>query len=206
MAIKILFQGDSITDMNRDRSDPHHLGNGYPKYAAQYIREAFPDKEFEFIDLGISGDQTADLKRRLKPDFIDIGADIVSILIGINDTWHRADTREYLDDAIFKDNYETVLHAVKQTGAKIMMLEPFLIPVPDKLYFYEDLYKKILIERELARKYADVYIPLDGLLAAAYLGKEPTYYAEDGVHPSVEGAKFIGGLYEKYIEKLIMEV
>lgn len=206
MAIRILFQGDSITDMNRDRSDPHNLGNGYPKYAAQYIKEAFPDKEFEFIDLGISGDQTADLVKRLKTDFIDIGADIVSILIGINDTWHRADTREYLDDAIFEKNYETVLHAVKQTGAKIMMLEPFLIPVPDKLYFYEDLYKKILIERKLARKYADVYIPLDGLLAAAYLGKEPTYYAEDGVHPSVEGAKFIGGLYEKYIEKLISEV
>ena len=206
MAIRILFQGDSITDMNRDRSDPHDLGNGYPKYAAQYIKEAFPDKEFEFIDLGISGDQTADLVKRLKSDFIDVGADIVSILIGINDTWHRADTREYLDDAIFEKNYETVLHAVKQTGAKIMMLEPFLIPVPDKLYFYEDLYKKILIERKLARKYADVYIPLDGLLAAAYLGKEPTYYAEDGVHPSVEGAKFIGGLYEKYIEKLIMEV
>ena len=206
MAIKILFQGDSITDMNRDRSDPHDLGNGYPKYAARYIKEAFPDKEFEFIDLGISGDQTANLVQRLQSDFIDVKADIVSILIGINDTWHRADTREYLDDEIFKNNYETVLKAVKATGAKIMMLEPFLIPVPDKLYFYEDLYKKILIERELARKYADVYIPLDGLLAAAYLGKEPTYYAEDGVHPSVEGAKFIGGLYEKYIEKLIMEV
>ncbi len=206
MAIKILFQGDSITDMNRDRSDPHDLGNGYPKYAARYIREAFPDKEFEFIDLGISGDQTANLLARLQSDFLDVKADIVSILIGINDTWHRAGTREYLDDEIFKNNYETVLKAVKATGAKIMMLEPFLIPVPDKLYFYEDLYKKILIERELARKYADVYIPLDGLLAAAYLGKEPTYYAEDGVHPSVEGAKFIGGLYEKYIEKLISEV
>lgn len=204
--MKILFQGDSITDMGRDRSDPHDLGAGYPKYAAKYIREAFPDKEFEFIDLGISGDQTADLVKRLKTDFIDVGADIVSILIGINDTWHRADTREYLDDAIFENNYETVLHAVKQTGAKIMMLEPFLIPVPDKLYFYEDLYKKILIERKLARKYADVYIPLDGILASAYLEHEPTYYAEDGVHPSVEGAKFIGGLYEKYIEKLISEV
>ena len=204
--MKILFQGDSITDMNRDRSDPHNLGNGYPKYAAQYIREAFPDKEFEFIDLGISGDQTANLLARLKPDFLDIKADIVSILIGINDTWHRADTREYLDDAIFEKNYETVLAAVKATGAKIMMLEPFLIPVPDKLYFYEDLYKKILIERKLARKYADVYIPLDGLLAAAYLGKEPTYYAEDGVHPSVEGAKFIGGIYAEYIKKLITEV
>ena len=56
--MKVLFQGDSITDAGRDRSDPHDLGGGYPKYAAQYIREAMPETEFEFLDLGISGDQT----------------------------------------------------------------------------------------------------------------------------------------------------
>lgn len=201
--MKILFQGDSITDMGRDRSDPHDLGSGYPLYAAKFIKEAHPDIDFEFIDLGISGDQTADLVRRLKPDFIDVGADIVSILIGINDTWHRADTREYLDDAIFERNYETVLHAVKQTGAKILMLEPFLLSVPDKMYFYEDLYKKILIERKLARKYADAYIPLDGLFAEASLVNDPTYYAADGVHPTDKGAEFIGKLYAEHISKLL---
>ena len=100
--MKVLFQGDSITDWGRDRSDYHDLGNGYPKYAAKYIKEMMPDTEFEFIDLGISGDQTANLVARLQSDFVDIKADVVSILIGINDTWHRADTRQYLDDAIFE--------------------------------------------------------------------------------------------------------
>ena len=113
--MKILFQGDSITDWGRDRSDPHNLGFGYPGYAAKYIREALPDEDIEFIDLGISGDQTANLVARLQSDFIDIGADVVSILIGINDTWHRADTRQYLDDGIFEQNYRTVLEAVKKT-------------------------------------------------------------------------------------------
>ena len=34
--MKILFQGDSITDADRDREDPHNLGNGYPKDAARF--------------------------------------------------------------------------------------------------------------------------------------------------------------------------
>jgi metal-dependent amidase/aminoacylase/carboxypeptidase family protein len=39
--MRILFQGDSITDALRDRSDYHNLGNGYPKYTAELIKEAF---------------------------------------------------------------------------------------------------------------------------------------------------------------------
>ena len=84
--MKILFQGDSITDAGRDRSDSHNLGDGYPKYAAEFIKKAHPDTEFEFINLGISGNQTKDLVERLEADFIDIQPDIVSILIGISIT------------------------------------------------------------------------------------------------------------------------
>ena len=47
----ILFQGDSITDAGRDRSDCHLLGEGYPHYAAEYIKLRFPDENFEFMNL-----------------------------------------------------------------------------------------------------------------------------------------------------------
>lgn len=112
--MKILFQGDSITDAGRDRSDPHELGTGYPLYAAKYIRSEHPDTDFEFIDLGISGDQTINLVARLQADFIDIQPDLVSIHIGINDTWHRAETREWLDNETFEANYRKVLTEIKE--------------------------------------------------------------------------------------------
>ena len=32
--MKILFQGDSITDAGRDYNDIHNLGHGYPLYSA----------------------------------------------------------------------------------------------------------------------------------------------------------------------------
>lgn len=204
MKIKLLFQGDSITDAGRSYEDPHLLGEGYVKYAASYLQEAYPQIEFDFINLGISGNQTKSLVDRLDRDFIDVQPDIVSILIGINDVWHHAEDRSWIPDEVFEARYRTVLQAIQdKTNAKIMMLEPFLIPVEDKLYFREDLYKKIEIVRSLAREYADVYLPTDGLLAAAYVGNEPTAFAADGVHPTAYGAEFIGKLYCDYMKKII---
>lgn len=202
--VKLLFQGDSITDAGRDRSDIHNLGNGYPKYAAKFLEEKFPEVEFEFIDLGIGGNQTKDLVERLEKDFVDIKPDVVSILIGINDVWHHAAEKDWIPDEVFEERYRTVLTAIKEkTNAKLMMIEPFLIPVEDKLFFREDLYKKIEVERKLAREFADVYMPLDGLLAAAFIGDDPISFANDGVHPTEKGAEYIGKLYAEYISSLI---
>ncbi len=204
MKIKLLFQGDSITDAGRSYEDPHLLGEGYVKYAAQFLQEAYPQVEFEFINLGIGGNQTLSLVNRLDKDFVDVQPDIVSILIGINDVWHHAEDRSWIPDEVFEERYRTVLQAIKEkTCAKIMMLEPFLIPVEDKLYYREDLYRKIEIERALAREFADVYVPTDGLLASAYLDYVPTDLAADGVHPTALGAEYIGRIYCDYMKKII---
>ena len=202
--IKLLFQGDSITDAGRDYSDSHNLGGGYAKFAAEILRERHPEIEFEFIDLGVSGDQTKDLVYRLEKDFIDIQPDVVSILIGINDVWHYAADRQWLDNALFEERYRTVLDAIKnRTNAKLMMMEPFLIPIEDKNFFREDLNQKIDIIRELALEYADVYLPTDGLLYSAYINDDPLTVAADGVHPTAKGAEIIGKLYADYIEALL---
>ena len=202
--MKLLFQGDSITDAGRIREDLHDLGHGYPLYAAKFIKEAFPDADIEFIDKGISGDQTKDLVARLEEDFISIQPDMVSIMIGINDTWHHAADKSWIPNEVFEERYTTVLKALKErTNAKIVIIEPFLIPVEDKLFFREDLDPKIQIIRKLAREYADVFIPTDGILASAFIGNEPTKFAEDGVHPTAYGAEFIGKKYLEYTEDLI---
>ena len=85
--MKILFQGDSITDAARDKRNYHHMGNGYPKFASARIAEAHPDTDFEFINFGISGNRTCQVFDRLYSDGIAFAPDIFSILIGINDIW-----------------------------------------------------------------------------------------------------------------------
>ena len=206
--MKILFQGDSITDAGRDRSDYHELGKGYPFYASQFIKEDNPDVDFEFVNLGISGNQTIDLVNRLQSDFIDIQPDIVSILIGINDTWHRADNRKWLGNDVFEANYRKVLSEIKEkTNAKIIILEPFLLHDLEKEYFRIDLDSKIDVIRKLAKEFADFYIPLDGLFASASIGIENDWHwSEDGVHPNDNGSEFIGSVYADAINVILDEM
>ena len=201
--MKILFQGDSITDCGRDRADIHNLGDGYPKFSAELIKAAHPETDFEFINLGISGNQTKDLVDRLQSDFIDIQPDLVSIHIGINDTWHRASERNWLGNDVFEAQYRKVLTEIKEkTNAKILIIEQFLLPVEDKLYFREDLNGKIDITRKLAREFADFFIPLDGLMAQASVDKGADHWSDDGVHPNENGAKFIAAYYADAFEKI----
>ena len=206
--MKILFQGDSITDYNRGLEDPHILGTGYPSIVAPELQKRHPDTEFEFINLSVGGNTTADLLSRVQKDFIDVQPDIVSILIGINDTWHRAENRSWISDEQFEKQYRTVLDAIREkTRAKIVMLEQFLLPAEDKLYFREDLDPKIQVTRKLAREYADLFIPLDGILAAACVKTDYRVFSADGVHPTYDaGADFIGHIYADQVADVIEEV
>ncbi|MBQ1259375.1 MAG: SGNH/GDSL hydrolase family protein [Clostridia bacterium] len=200
----ILFQGDSITDAGRDKRNYHQLGNGYPKFAAAHIAEAHPDTEFEFINLGISGNRTDQLFDRLYPDAIALQPDIISILIGINDIWHRK-SNILTTDAQFELNYRTILTLLRErTNAKIVMLAPYVLDAEDKEFLREDHKKIIPIVRALAEEFADVYIPLDEKFEEAVKTQpEPRFYSGDGVHPNQNGAAFIGKLYAEAIDVLL---
>ena len=202
--MRILFQGDSITDAGRDRRNYHNLGNGYPKYAACAIEKAFPEKDIEFINLGISGNRTDQLFDRIKYDAVDLQPDIVSVLIGINDIWHRA-IGVGTTDAQIDLNYRCILDRLKnETNAKIMILSPYLLDVDDKPRMREGLKTVLPMIRKIADEYADVYVPLDELFEEALKTQpEPRFYSGDGVHPNENGARFIGEHYAKAIEKLL---
>ena len=203
--IKILFQGDSITDAGRDKRNYHQMGNGYPKFASALIAEAHPDIEFEFINLGISGNRTDQLFDRLYPDAIALEPDIISILIGVNDVWHRHSSRILTTDAQIELNYRTILTKLREmTSAKIMMIAPYILDREDKQEIKADLAKILPTIRALAEEFADVYIPLDEHFAETLKTQpEPRYYSADGVHPNQNGAEFIGRLYAEAIEPLL---
>ena len=204
--MKILFQGDSITDAGRDHRNYHNMGDGYPKYASEHIREEYPDVDFEFINFGISGNRTIQLFDRLYTDCIAFQPDIVSVLIGINDIWHRyGGNKIAITDAQFALNYRCILERLKkETNAKIVILAPFLLDAPGKEHMREDLKTVLPIVRELADEFADVYIPLDEHFAKALTTQpEPLYYSADGVHPNANGSAFIGKHLADTIAKLI---
>ena len=203
--MKILFQGDSITDAGRDRRNYHHLGNGYPKFAAENITAAHPELDIEFINFGISGNRTCQLFDRLYSDAIAFQPDIISIMIGINDVWHRYGHKIMTTNEQITANYRAILTSLKEyTNAKIVMIAPYLLDCDDKEEIRRDLKSVLEIVRGLADEFADVYIPLDQHFEEALkTAPEKLYYSGDGVHPNENGAKFIAKLYAEAIEKLL---
>ena len=205
-SLKIVYQGDSITDAGRDKRNYHHMGNGYPKYATALLTEAFPEVEFEFINQGIGGNRTCQLFDRLYRDAIAFEPDMISILIGINDIWHRyGGERIATTDEQIETNYRAILTRIrKETKAKIVMLSPYVLDAEDKVAMKADLSRLLPIIRRLADEFADVYIPLDELFEEALKTQpEPKYYSADGVHPNANGAAFIGKLYAEAVSPLL---
>lgn len=204
--MKILFLGDSITDAGRDKRNYHNLGNGYPKYAAEYIKAEHPELDIEFVNLGIGGNRTSQLFDRLYTDGLAFEPDVISFLIGINDIWHRYDAvRIATTDAQIALNYRSILERVRrESNAKIVIIAPFVLDAPDKEHLRQDLKTVAPIVRELAEEFADVFIPLDEHFAKAVQTQpEPLYYSGDGVHPNQNGAQLIGKLYAEAIEPLL---
>ena len=204
--VRIVFQGDSITDAGRDKRNYHQLGKGYPKYAAEKLTADCPEIDFEFINFGISGNRTCQLFDRLYDDGLAFEPDVISILIGINDIWHRyGNSKIATTDAQIATNYRAILERIrKETNAKIMMLSPYILDCDDKDAMREDLPRVLEIVRSLAKEFADVYVDLDVEFAKALpVQPEPKFYSADGVHPNQNGAEFIGNLYAEALKPLL---
>ena len=86
--MRILFQGDSITDCGRSYNDNNNLGRGYPHLVEAELGYREPGQH-EFFNRGISGNRIVDVYARIKRDIINLKPDVMSILIGVNDVWHE---------------------------------------------------------------------------------------------------------------------
>ena len=122
---RVLLTGDSITDWGRDRSDPTSLGHGYAGIVAALAGARRPDLDLTFLNRGVGGDTSAMLRARWEQDAVALAPTVVSILVGINDTWRRYDS----GTPTSTDEYEENLRAVVATVDRLVLVEPFLVPV-----------------------------------------------------------------------------
>lgn len=195
---RVLFQGDSITDCDRDRTT-NDLGPGYPAKVAEVYRCLYPGSGAQFINRGVSGNRSRDLLARYEEDFLAVKPDFISILIGINDTWRGYDSADPTSAEAYEKNYRTLLEWLRRDlpQAKLMVIEPFLIPTDSqKDCWHEDLDPKIQAARKLAREYADYFLPMDGLFQRMIVkGAGPQELSADGVHPTEAGHAAIAAEY-----------
>ncbi|MBC2254542.1 SGNH/GDSL hydrolase family protein [Listeria ivanovii] len=196
MKKKLLFLGDSVTDAGRDFADGYDLGQGYVKYIADSLKT----EDVTVLNRGVSANRVADLHRRIDTDAIEFTPDVVTILIGINDTWFSFSRWEDTSVTAFKEVYRVILTRIKvETNAEIVLMEPFVLPYPeDRKAWRGDLDPKIGAVRELAAEFGATLIPLDGLMNALAVKHGPTYLAEDGVHPTKSGHEAIASIWLEF--------
>jgi acyl-CoA thioesterase I len=192
-----LFQGDSITDANRDRSNPSHLGYGY----VPLIQEAMPHATV--INRGISGDRTIELLDRWQPDCLALQPDFVSIFVGINDVWHKYKWNKPMTLGLFEANYRELLETIKRANPdiKLLLISPFVFPMGDYDPIWRpDLNAEIAIIDKLALAYGAIHIPLEQIMFEAAKTTPMNELAGDGIHPSPLGHRLIANEILKRIQ------
>ncbi|HEY6737422.1 MAG TPA: SGNH/GDSL hydrolase family protein [Actinopolymorphaceae bacterium] len=183
----ILFIGDSVTDCGRDRTDPHSLGDGY------VARIAAAQPTWTLHNRGISGNRVRDLRARWGTDCLDLAPSLVSVLIGVNDTWRRYDRDDPTSAEEYEEDYDAILaETTRRLSARLVLVEPFLLPVrPEQEAWREDLEPKLEVVRRLARTYDATLVPVDVALTEAAREEGAATLAHDGVHPTPRGHDLI---------------
>jgi lysophospholipase L1-like esterase len=190
----ILFQGDSITDGGRQRtgSDVNHImGQDYAYMIAAQVGARYPERNLDFVNRGIGGNQVTDLAARWQNDTLDLKPNLLSILVGINDTLMSGDRSETVEqyEGVYDKLLGQTVAALPKT--KIVLGEPFLLPVGKYQTNYaaqlSEVKKRAAVVRRLAMKYHLPIIAYQEAFDRASLKAPAEHWSWDGVHPTYAG-------------------
>ncbi|MBE6751533.1 MAG: lysophospholipase [Ruminococcaceae bacterium] len=205
-----LFQGDSITDANRDdeNQDNFGLGCGYAFLLAADI-EKNRKGEIKFLNCGKSGDRITDVYARIKEDIINLKPDYMSILIGVNDVSHELTQGCGVAPEKFHKIYNMLIEEIKESlpEIKIIILEPFVLKgsATNELWkqFNCKVRKLAVISEQVAKQYNLKFVPLQNKFDDASSDGDTRYWSVDGIHPTSAGHQIIKEELQKAIEEII---
>jgi len=185
-----VFIGDSVTDCDRLIKPPY--GDGYVSNIANSGRLSG-----EIVNVGISGHRLIDLEERWENDVLAHQPTLLSVAIGINDTWRRYKSNEPTSVEDFENRYRRVLTATKaQSNPELVLCEPFLLEVREDMNSWrEDLDPKIAVVHKMAAEFGAKLVPFDQHLKAISNEMAMVELADDGVHPSILGHQIMADLW-----------
>jgi lysophospholipase L1-like esterase len=200
---RLLFQGDSITDMKWGRKESdrnHYLGHSYVYLLAARLGVEMPEAKLDFYNRGHSGNAVAQLRKRWQADAIDMKPDLLSILVGTNDAGQGLRNPEHsVTPAAFEADYRFILDASRKANPelRLVLLDPFVLPtggLTDKraYAFRRDATDKLrVVVAKLAKEYDAVHIKTQDIFDEAAKAVTPGHWMWDGVHPLPQGHELI---------------
>ncbi len=204
----VLFQGDSITDAGRKRESPRandfaSLGRGYAMMISSQLLSRFPKLALQCHNRGISGHKVPDLAARWDRDCIELQPALLSILIGVNDIWHKLNGKY---EGTAKDYEQQLDELIARTKEKlpttpIVICEPFALKcgaVHDN--WFPEFDERRAACRRVSDKHQCIWVPFQSMFdnGVNELTK-PNYWAGDGVHPSMAGHSLMATTWLKAV-------
>jgi lysophospholipase L1-like esterase len=209
--MKLVFFGDSITDMGRNRTvedgNVHSYGDGYVFFVAGELLERDPNG-YEIINRGDSGNRIYQLYARLKKDVWNEKPDFLTILVGVNDIEHKGNETG-TDLVRWEKIYRMILEETRERfpEVKIILMEPFhlyLEGADKEIREFKiatiERYREILTS--ISKDYCCEFILLQDKFEAAAKKYTAKNYLYDGTHPSIAGSKLIAKEWLKVFEKI----
>lgn len=203
MSKRILFQGDSITDCGRTGSanPAESLGGGYPFFIAARLHADRLGEEIEVVNRGISGHRVVDLYARWKVDTLNLKPDVLSILIGVNDTWHEFASQNGVEVPRYAEFYRKLIDWTKETlpNCRLILCEPFVLETgvvtPE---WVTEIDQRRAVVKALADEYKTIFVPFQSVLSEAEKkAGDPAKLLRDGVHPTPCGHQLMADAWLK---------
>ncbi len=210
--MKILFQGDSITDAGRNTENGSMacIGQGYALIVSAKLGFENP-KKYEIVNRGISGNRIVDVYSRIKIDCWNEEPDVLSILVGVNDVWHELSKGNGVEIERYENIYDTMLRETIERfpDIKIIMLEPFVLKGSATEehweFFRTEVAKRAAVDKNLAAKYNTnvAFVALQDKFDEAEKLAGAEYWLADGVHPTPFGHQLIAEEWLKVFKKTV---
>ena len=162
--------------------------------------------DFRIFNRGTGGDRIVDLYARWKIDALNLQPDILSILVGVNDTWREIE----LQDGVEVERYEMIYRMLlawtrrELPQIKLVLMEPFVLLTGTVTAEWQpEIAARQKIVRDLAKEFDAIFIPLQALFEQAMRRvRDPAYWTVDGVHPTAQGHQMISEAWLKATEAI----
>lgn len=199
MGINICVFGDSIVYGGYDPID-----GGWVALLRNYF-EKKSEGELHTYNLGIGGDTTDGLLKRIENELVAREPEIIVLAIGINDTqyiYSKSDYRIAVDK--FQNNIREIFEIAKKFTSKIVFIgltevdETKTTPVPwstDKFYKNERV--------EIFNKFIEGFCTENNLKFVNLKNLLSDQDLDDGLHPNTDGHRKIFEKVKPVIENLI---
>lgn len=221
---RVLFIGDSITDDDwgkkdgwevhkRQHYDMNHIyGHGFVLDIAQHYMTKYPERNYKFYNRGISGNRINNLADRWDDDVTPVHPDVLTILIGINDTHAAGVTYDTFDFDGWEKTYRSLIDKARAANPDVRILigKPFIekIGAQDILGSYDRRVGTVRrmgeIVEKIAKDYGCIVLDFDEVIGNAIArdkSGDGKYWSWDGIHPTMAGHKLMADEWIKKARK-----